>query len=94
MSSGLAVQNETKPRNERSLRLQAGCFDDPFGQLAFVSNEAGEFLQTHSRWLDGAIDEHALPEVAVIYDARNLASEFRDDEPRRAGRREQAKPSC
>src|SRR5262249_10809737 len=59
----------------RLFQLQARFSDDPFGGLALVANEARELLQCDPRRLDGTIDVHSLPEVALIDDARNLMRE-------------------
>src|SRR5260370_38551453 len=76
----------------RLFRLRGRRSGDAFGGLALVANEAREFLQSDPRRLDGTIDVHSLPEVAVIDNARDLMGESRDDRLRRAGRREQAAP--
>src|SRR5262245_41296208 len=76
----------------RLLRLQARLSDNPFGGLALVANEARELLKSDPRRLDGTIDVHSLPEVALIDNARDLKRESRDDRLRGVGRREQAEP--
>ena len=48
--------------------------DDPFGGLALVANETRELVELHGCRLDASVDEHALPEVAVLDDAVTSAA--------------------
>jgi hypothetical protein len=59
---------------EGSFRLQARLLDDPFGDLAILANEAGEFFEPCARRLDRPIDEHPLPKLALLDDARDFVA--------------------
>src|SRR5258707_12125310 len=70
----------------RLFRLRARRSDDAFGGLAFVANEAREFLQSDPRRLDGTTDITSFPEVACIDKARTPVAQPAEDCIRRADR--------